>query len=128
MAKFQLDVVESLDYDFTAIPSNKGKGMCRGKGTIPEPTQERLAEYGAKLKQMFENAALPEPGAEGEDPVGEEQADAMSNSAGRQDTMLSLTAQLCMNTPSTEDLEELPPRYLNAFFKWVYKELTDPEV
>lgn len=127
MTAFDISAVEALDYDFTGFARNSGRGHCTGKGTIPEPTQPRLEAYAEGLRQLF--------GLDEEDAVEEaletqeakEEAPEM-RSEERQDRLLELTAALCQGSPSKKELAELPPRIRNAFMKWVYKELADPEV
>lgn len=122
MAQFQIDSVEPLDYDFTGFPKNDGKGKCTGKGTVPEPTKKLLMAYSASLRKVY---GLDD---EGEEDVKEAVEKDKMNSEERQDEMLSLTSALCQNSPTAAELKQLPPRILAAFMKWVYEELSNPEV
>ena len=119
MSKFSLEVIETLDYDFTDIASNSGEGRCKGKGTIPEPTQARLEAYSAAVRELFnvkENSEVTEA-------IEREAAEKEKSS-----TLLALTAELCQNSPTKAQLEDLPPRYQRAFLKWIFGSLANPEV
>jgi hypothetical protein len=120
MAQFSISAIEPLEYDFTGIRSNSGDGYCKGKGTIPEPTEPLLRAYGEALRTLYgvEEAEEVEEAIDAEGPSAEE----------RHRRLLELTAELCQQSPSADELQELPPRACNLFMKWVYKELSDPEV
>lgn len=131
MSKFTLDVLETLDYDFTGFPSNQG-GQCKGVGTVPEPTQPILDAYTKGVRALFDiregetseevTARLEAELADGGKKAQEEKAKAATEG------MISLTAELCQHSPDADELTELPPRVRNAFMKWVHKELANPEV
>lgn len=118
MSGFSIDAVEPLDYDFTQAPSNSGKGMCKGKGTIPEPSEALLEAYSAAVRDLYKVE-------DGESIAKKMDADKQKETS---DKLLSLTATLCQNSPSKAELKELPPRICTAFMKWVFKEIADPEV
>lgn len=132
MSTFTYDVIEPLAYDFTQIPHNSGQGFCTGQGVIPEPTQDHLIAYGEEVKALFNM----EDGDTAEDVqrrLAEELKDkstkqqkAAADKASRK--MLEITAKLCQQSPSADQLGELPPRARNAFLKWVQKEVANPEV
>ncbi len=125
MSSFSASIVEPLDYDFTGFPSTKNPGKnCKGKGTIPEPTHAVLEAYAEGLRDLF---GINE-GEDAETAMESVQKKNEEGSGDAADTLLELTADLCQHSPTADDLRELPPRILNAFQKWVYRELSDPEV
>ncbi|CAA9313805.1 MAG: hypothetical protein AVDCRST_MAG93-5391 [uncultured Chloroflexia bacterium] len=128
MSNFSVTAVEPLDYDFTDFPSNVHKGKnCTGKGSLPEPTEALLNSYGEKVQALFEVKDTDDPKKAVEDAMDDKAATKAENERKAQE-LLELTAELCQNSPNAEELKELPPRIRNAFMKWVYKELADPEV
>ncbi len=127
-SSFTTDTIELLKYDFTEFPSNDGKGNCSGKGTIPEPTKAKLKTYSENLKALYDIK---------EDDDKEKLAEAVEKEVAksgaeeieeRGEKLLQYTSDLCSNSPSLAELKELPPRIQTGFFKWIYKELADPEV
>lgn len=117
MAKFSIEAVEALDYDFRGIPKDEGKGYCTGHGTVPEPSTADLEVYQAKMQEIA-----------GSDPVKALAAQPDTEESRKQlRHVLELTAALCKNSPSAEELEELPPRYKMHFIKWLAGELSNPE-
>lgn len=119
MANFSSSSVEVLEYDFRDFASNSGKGSCKGHGEIPEPTSDALEAYGAATRELFKVETNKDVKEKLED-------DDAAKAKSRE--LLKLTADLCENSPSVEELEDLPPRIQRAFFKWIFKEITDPEV
>ena len=119
MSTFSIESVEPLTYDFTGATSNSGEGKCKGKGTVPEPSQPRLEAYSAAVRELFNVKENKDVAA-----AIDQQAEAKEKSS----TLLALTAELCQNSPSKEEMEELPPRIQKAWLKHLYKELADPEV
>jgi len=139
VSNFSLQAVETLDYDFTGFPSNTSKDKCKGKGSIPEPTEDMLTAYAEAVAKLFEikkgddiEAALdggdPTATSANAEPGSPEKKAKKKEEEAKAAALLGFTADLCQNSPSTEELTELPPRIRNAFMKWVYKELSDPEV
>lgn len=126
MSTFSVDSVETLDYDFTGFPKNAGRGKCKGKGVIPEPTQGHLIAYAEGLRQLYQ---VPTDDDDSETKVSQEiEKSATEQSEKRQEGLLKLTAALCQNSPSAAELRELPPRIRTAFMKHVYQELSNPKV
>lgn len=119
MANFSSSSVEVLEYDFRDFASNSGSGSCEGHGQIPEPTSDALEAYAAATRALFAVETNKDVKAKLED-------DDAAKAKSRE--LLALTADLCRNTPSVDQLEDLPPRIQRAFFKWIFKEITDPEV
>ena len=119
MSTFSLEVIETLDYDFTEIPSNSGSGKCKGRGTIPEPSQPRLEAYSSAVRELFDVK-------ENKDVASAIDRDAAEKE--KSSTLRALITELCQNTPSKEQIEDLPPRYQRAFLKWIFGSLTDPKL
>lgn len=124
MSNFSYGSIEALDYDFTGVPSNSANGCCKGKGAIPEPTQAHLKAYAQALRNLYGLTEDDDPSNIAKAIKSEKSASAEE----RAERLLRLTADLCQGSPSAEELLELPPRIRNAFMKWVYQELSDPEV
>lgn len=129
MSQFNVETIEALEYDFTAIKHNvqPKKGAvkyCSGKGAIPEPTETQLEGYSSGVKTIF---GLDEAA---DDADTKEKVEGQIVKANESVTkkLMGLTSALCQGSPSKAELEELPPRYRNAFLKWVYAEVTNPEV
>lgn len=125
MPKFSADTVEPLDYDFTGITPDGGKTYCKGKGTIPEPSQARLEGFSKAIRELYEVSA---DATAKEIEKKMDRAEAEKDAKEKQDQLLELTAEFCQNSPTKEELEGLPPRVQRLFFKHIFRELTDPEV
>lgn len=118
MAKFfSVDSLEPLEYDFTGIPKDGGKGYCKGKGAIPEPSTKALEEYQAAMQELMRGRSLE----------ALQKQDTEENKKLLHQT-LELTTKLCQNSPSIEELEELPPRYKVGYMKAFNREMSNPEV
>lgn len=132
MATFSADLVEPLEYDFTGFPSNSGSGNCKGKGVTPEPSDAVLRAYQKGVRELMgvkEDATPDELAKELEKQTKDQTAaEAQKEADEKSKKLLALTAQLCQNQPSVEELEELRPRTLRAFMKHTFKELADPKV
>lgn len=127
MAKFTSASIEAMIYDFTGIPSDIGKGMCKGKGVVPEPTQARLTAYQNGMRELFN---IPDDAdAEATQQATQERIEKATEEDAEEtlDKLMALTAELCQNTPSHKELQELPPRYRAAFLAWIHEEIANPE-
>lgn len=130
MSQFTVDTIEALEFDFTKIKHNvqparaKEVKYCSGKGVIPEPTEKQLEGYSAGVKAIF-GLDQADDDAETKKQVEGEIVKANESVTKK---LMGLTSALCQGSPSSAELEELPPRYRNAFLKWVYAEVTNPEV
>lgn len=125
MSQFSISSVAELEYDFTGIRSNTGKGFCKGSGVVPEPTQKEIEGYSQSIRDLFsisKDSSVEKAIASAEETTSEENAD------DKNKQLLELTAALCQNTPSYEELNALTPRYRTGFMKWLHEELSNPEV
>ncbi len=120
MPTFSYDSVETLDYDFTGVPSNSGSGNCRGKGTIPEPSQDRLEAYAAAMRELFK--------VSDDKDVAKAMDEVEAEVKAKSDKLLGLVAELCQDSPSREEIAELPPRIQKAFLAHIHRELADPKL
>lgn len=102
MAGFTAAAVNTLDFDFTGIPSATGVGNCTGKGVVAEPTESRLEGLYESVKAL----------------ASEDNPDANAIGAMRQ-----AVVDFCGGTPTAEEVADLPPRYLAAFARWLLSEL-----
>jgi hypothetical protein len=116
-------VVEALDWDF--------KPYVKASGTIPEPTDKQIAAFLTGLKTVFKEAEkdlpkdldLEDPGVllgaiDNLDP--EVQITAMGKIA-------AVYAALCSDTPTEEQISQLPMRVRTIFFNWLQQEVMAPE-
>lgn len=125
MSTFSITAVPNLDYDFTGFASNADSTKnCKGKGVIPEPSQPRLEAYSAAMRDLFK---VDEDATDAER-VEQVQEAIEADAKAKSESLLQLTADLCQDKPSKAELDELPPRICRGFLKWIYKELTNPEV
>lgn len=124
MAGFKAEgVVEALDFDL--------RPFVQAHGTIPEPTDRQIAAFMAGVKDTFQAAQkdLPE-GVDLEDPVSmlgalddldpEIQIRAMNK-------LNEVYAELCSDTPTAEQIGQLPMRIRTVFFNWLQQEVMAPE-
>jgi len=120
------NVVDPLDYDFSAVP-----GLQDVKGTIKEPTSLQVQAYvNATRAEMVR--LRRETGV-----VDEEDADAVLAALEKMDPARTVEAQkrsaeilsaLCSGHPTGGQLMKLPHRVMHAFSEWLAKEVLDPEV
>lgn len=127
MAGFQAEgVVEALDYDFRTKANPDAP-----HGTIPEPTDDQIAEFLTGMKAAFKEV-------EKELPTGVDLNDTNSIMAAIDDLdpqvnikitgkMCEVYAGLCSNTPTAKQIRELPPRIRQVFFAWLQGEVMAPE-
>lgn len=111
-------IVEPLDYDFTRFGGRKAE--------IPEPSEELIVEMYSAMDHLLKEVAgsfvdLPKnPSAQ--DLVNSLNQLTMSESYKPMlDGMTEIYARLCANSPSVEELKQLPPRIRALFFQWVAK-------
>lgn len=133
MSGFTAAELETLDFDFTGIPSatqptptpeepNPPVAYCTGKGVVPEPSTARLGRFYDYLdegrKTIRDAIAAQE---HGDDPTGGVQASARLSET--LDRVRAALADVCGGHPSRAEIDELPPRALAAFFGWLAGEL-----
>jgi hypothetical protein len=128
MPKFDVGtVVESLDYDFTAIT----KGV---KGTIPEASDDRIGKFLGDLRDLMKEASkLAGDGSEDEDEGDPGVILARLNDLDPDQFVVILKkmsatyAELCQDKPSEAHIQALPLRVRRKFFEWVTREMVSPE-
>ena len=113
--------VEALEYDFTTCIVDGAP--CAGKGTIPEFTDKQLREFGKRSAEAAERLG-GKPGGKPED-----LSDAINSGAldAAIDEMTNMVAEFCQQSPSAEELHQLPFRVRQAFYAWLFGELFDPK-
>ena len=110
-------VITSLDYDFTRFGGPKG--------TVPEPSDPQIFAYSKAMSELGEELGINE-----RDP---KKIAAVAASLTETDMMehavrqAEITAALCGNHPSAEELMNVPPRVRAAFYGWL-SEMLNPEV
>jgi hypothetical protein len=112
--------VEPLDWDFTAFKA--------GKGTVPEPSDERLGKFirdvmAAQEGQTASLAGLTEAGDDTEKMLAAIAALPEDALPGATKAMIKPYADLCDGSPTEDQLGKLPPRVRVAFFAWLAGEL-----
>lgn len=123
---YTADTLEEFAYDFTGITRQDGKGKCKGKGSIPEPSEDALTEFmkanaEAAVQMMGGNVSAQALMANPKKIV-----DLVSASASRRKETEKLLAKLCQNSPSADELSELPLRQFNGFANWLTEEVGSP--
>lgn len=110
--------VEKMTYDFS--------GFNGGKGEIPEPSTEQVAEYFAQLiGNLRSNStrlrAVPEDETDEQrdERIRTEIIEGQHRSLETISRRRELLAELCSGQPSLEELCALPHRVLNAFEAFV---------
>lgn len=116
MAKFSKANVESLDYDFTGFPSING-GNCSGKGIIPEPTKAIQNTFWELKNEILGEGTT----------VDVEAAQKFSQREDAETISIKMFSDLCQDSPSFEELSELPPRIFNEFTTWLLTEIFLPK-
>lgn len=143
MAKFDgKKLVSALEYDFTSIPKSGSNGKtiyCKGKGFIPEPTDEAIDTYRKAYMRMqaeaqgFRDEVLRRiQEAESEEDIQaamREMEGAFEQLPAVKDVREKLTPAMVAMTdgsPSEEQLQALPSRALRVFAQWLFDEVNDP--
>lgn len=113
-------IVEPLDYNFEKYGGRKA--------VIPEPNEEQVITYYKELDELLKSLAgefvkLPAH------PTAQDLVEAlaqltMSDSySPMQGGMTRIVAKLCSNTPTEDEIRQLPPRMRALFFQWVAREM-----
>lgn len=121
------NAVEPLDYNFSPF--------VEAKGTVPEPTDEQVADFYANLGNQLENA-LGKERTEGVDLTDPQQVGKLFMSLTADDhrsmyeALLKLHAAVCSNQPTEDDLRALPFRLRQSFYgmlqEWLRPEASRP--
>lgn len=128
MAKFKAsDALEPFEWDF--------RPHTDATGTIPEPTDDQVAEFYSALNHQFKLAFSEErlEGIDTQDPYDVAKL-LMSLDADENrtlyDAMLDVHAAVCSDQPSREQIEALPFRLRRAFYGavqgWLRPEASAP--
>jgi DNA-binding GntR family transcriptional regulator len=105
--------VEPLDFDF---------GQYGPKGTIPEPSTERLDRFKREMRELMEEVS-GKP-AESEQDTERRLAALTPEDWQKLDTrMYAIVARLCGNSLTAAQLRKLPPRVSQAFVGWLMGQL-----
>lgn len=133
MPKFDAGAsVETLEWDFTTIPDWPKNGtLAKAHGTIREPSDAMIGAFLDGMKQLYTDAKafgidLPEDA----DPMEITAAiDAVTGDdfVKLMATLVSLYADLCGGSPTTEMIGALPLRARIKFFGWLVEEVVRPE-
>lgn len=127
MAKFSAETVgdSRLDYDFRTFSGMNAEDF----GQIPEPSDKMIEAFQDSIKVLSEEAGLD--GVEDTDDLTEDEladiAEGLSFSDS-QSKMAAIVADLCSQSPSTDQLLRLPFRTRQVFYKWIMKQVQDPEL
>jgi hypothetical protein len=111
MAKFTGTGVERIEYQFSAVPHISGEGFCKGAGVIPEPDQSTLDQYYVLEKEFFQFTS----NIDTLDKIPDDLA------TKRREMMIGMLEILKI---PRDHLDQLPPRYLDAFRLYVTENLS----
>jgi hypothetical protein len=132
------EVVEELGWDFSKFG--------QGKGITPEPSDRQLSkfqkQFQALLKvgvQMLKTVRPPQSPPSQSPPAEEvllldEAVRVLGDMSGEEpelerfhEMMAQITADVCTNQPSKEQLLALPPRIRMAFYGWLNGQILNPK-
>lgn len=106
--------VEPMDYDFTTVPSGKGKG------TVPEPSTEEMKDFQREFAQIMRDGNKLDLNDEAALKMTDAQFKKFQKEADEIGVRLDVAiAKLCKNQPSEEEVATLPFRVKTAFSKWL---------
>lgn len=124
MPSFDSDTVtlpEAVTFDFT------GFGVDAA-GSIPEPSEKQIRDFFRTIKSIYDGddsdvAEFDNPLAYIDiiDKTSEEEFAAMKT------RVLDAVAALCSNTPTAEQMGQLPSYVAGKFFTYVFQAFTNPE-
>lgn len=140
------DIVEPMDWDFTAF------GTETDKGTIPEPTSEEVDLFGRRylglLQELQQTLTEDENAVPGEStdeaatrmvehaakPLMERIDEWAARTAVNRDDILRVNAEMrriladvCGGSPTLVQIELLPSRILRLFTSWLHEQLSSPK-
>jgi len=110
---FDKDAVALLDFDFPGIPREDGGGFLTEKGVVSEPSETRINAFSAKFTELGAQIKT----------AGENTPEGVNTYREMQTAII----ELCGGTPSDNEIRQLSPRYLVAFFRWLMRELQPPK-
>lgn len=134
-------VVEPLDYDF-------GLYIPGCKGVIPEPSVKQLDDFTSNYAELFSNLRKTEESrrslqdevikALAGDEVLPTSAEVLEKWRAEKGTfgelartidaeLVGLVAEVCSQTPSEDQIKQLPHRIRQAFTQWIVREMLDPK-
>lgn len=124
----------SLDYDFTDgnyADEQTSAILADAKGSVPEPTQDRLDGFTHALRQLATDPDIAELASLGSDPDPQQVVAVLATVPeeklqGVNDAMLQAVIDLCAGSPSEQQIRALPPRIRTAFIGWLSGELVGP--
>lgn len=117
---------EALEYDFAPYTD--------AKGTIPEPSDKKIGDFLAGLKDVFGEAQ--KAGIEAMDGLNPDDPAAVVGALDSLDPtkivsvmadMAKLYADLCSGKPNLTQIQRLPLRIRVRFFAWLMTEVVRPE-
>lgn len=145
--------VDPLDYDFTTLKPLP-EGLEKAKGTVPEPSNERLEAFGRRfnrLQQLMneaddarlsrEAAALDKPAAKSKKSAmttldalekwtteNSEQGEELPPELKKAEQVyIDLLDYVCQGSPSRAEIAAMPGRTRAAFMGWLVGELLVPK-
>ena len=107
MAGFTAASVSTLDFDFTGVAVPPGVAPFTAKGVVAEPTDAALNAFYAGMSNL-------------RDAITSETTDPTEDQFAK---VRKVVIDFCAGSPSAEVLGALPPRYLQAFTRWLLTEL-----
>lgn len=122
------DRVERIGWDFDGVPHASGEGMVTGehvKGVLPEPDEHKVEVFNAAALAIATTAIERQRrvlDAIDSAATSDEESDGVDDVYARQ-TILARAALIEIGMPKSV-IEQLPPRYLAAFFDWMRDQLS----
>lgn len=114
-------LIEKLDYDFTAFGGTKG--------VIPEPSDKVLLAFQDSMRKgLVEYGVSDDVDLTDNAAVMRVIAKLPSNQlAAFLDLQVEALAQFCQGTPTLQELQTMPVRVRNAFAGWLMGKFENPE-
>lgn len=106
MSGFTAAAVSTLDYDFTGVAVPPGHEPFTDKGVVAEPTDAALEKFYSSMSDLRD--AVTDESAASDGQIGQIRA---------------IVIEFCAGSPDAATLTRLPPRYLQAFTRWLLTEL-----
>lgn len=119
--------------DYGSVNYNFHPDAPHIKGIIPDPSDEMLQSYYRAMRELFKDAGIDELPTDTEIRLHPERMNEFMDRLEKFDRIeahhqvLEIIAMLCQNTPSVDDMMQLPYRKRVKFIRFVQKEIADPE-
>lgn len=121
--------VSALEFNFTTAKGADGN-PCKGKGVVPEPSQDLIDEVFEDLRGLMASVGLKSESVGGDATVEvvktlTEAPEGVMKSISS--GMLDTVAKLTQGQPSREEIAALSSRHRQAFYGWLLGHFGDPQ-